>query len=100
MKEPGYVEISAGNWIPSAYKSLIQIFEFNTVKGIYFKRENSVYMDNWIFYYPNGIDEENVNDMITRGSDLGFELIKKFYPNQSIETIPVKEVRNKLEKMI
>lgn len=100
MKQSGYVEISLVNWILSVYKNLIQIFEFNTVKGIHFKRENSIYDDNWIFYYPNGIDEENLNKMITKAQDMGFELIKKLYPNQTIEDIPIVEVRNKLKKVI
>lgn len=73
MNEPAYVELTFGNWVPSSYKSLIQLFEFNPVKGVYSRQT-----DKWYMYFPNGIGDEEkcqyIQPLLKEVTNLGFEV--------------------------
>jgi hypothetical protein len=98
MSEPAYVEITLGNWIPSSYKSLIQLFEFNPVKGVYSKQT-----DKWYFYFPDGIgdDEKNqyIQPLLKEASDLGFEIFLSYHYQSSWEGIPAADACASFKKI-
>lgn len=98
MNGPAYVEITLGNWIPSSYKSLIQLFEFNSVKGVYSKQT-----DKWYFYFPNGIgdDEKNqyIQPLLNEASDLGFEIFLSYHYESSWEDIPATDACASFKKI-
>lgn len=91
MNEPAYVEITLGNWIPSSYKSLIQLFEFNPVKGVYSRQT-----DKWYLYFPNGISDEEkcqyIQPLLKEVTNLGFEVFPSYHYQSSWEDIPAADV--------
>jgi hypothetical protein len=99
MNEPAYVELTLGNWIPSSYKSLIQLFEFNPVKGVY-----SGQTDKWYMYFPNGINDDEkrqyIQPLLKEASDLGFEIFLSYHYESSWEDIPAADARESIRKII
>ena len=99
MNGPAYVEITLGNWIPSSYKSLIQLFEFNPVKGVYSRQ-----MDKWYFYFPNGVGDEEkrqyIQPLLKEASELGFEVFLSYHYESSWEDIPAADARESIRKSI
>ena len=99
MNGPAYVEITLGNWIPSSYKSLIQLFEFNPVKGVYSRQT-----DKWYFYFPNWIGDEEkcqyIQPLLKEASELGFEVFLSYHYQSSWEDIPADDARDLIKKII
>ena len=85
MIKSGYVEIAIGDYSNSVYKSLIQIIQFNSPAGIYYKNESALLKDRYIFYYPEGINEENVSFIVKSLKELDMIVLFEKHPNKTIE---------------
>lgn len=98
MKEPAYLELTLGNWIPSNYKRLVQLFEFNPVKGIYSRQT-----DKWYMYFPNGIGDEEkrqyIQPLLKEVTNLGFEVFPSYHYQSSWEDIPAADVCTNFKKI-
>lgn len=99
MNGPAYVEATLVNWIPSSYKRLIQLFEFNPVKGVYSRQT-----DKWYFYFPLGIGDaekrQYIQPLLEEASELGFEVFLSYHYQSSWEDIPAADARESIRKNI